>query len=499
MRILIVQLARLGDIITTYPSIQALRRENPEAEIDLMVRPRFRAACKPIENLVNVMEWDSKKYFEPLLNEDNSIDESLEQAESALSDVLDQLNGTYDKVINLSFSPASSFLVSCISNEQTIVSGYTRFDDGFLKIPDDASAYFYAQVGISRQNRFHLMDLFSEVAGVALQSSDYRLEFEHDLPEMIQSYLSSDPYLVIHVGASDSGKALSKEKWVSVVNRLKNSYKGRVALVGSPEEKEIADYIYLQSMSDSIINLVGKTDLLDLFPLIRNAELYIGCDSGPLHIASMENVRSFNLSNSYVNFFETGPKAENSRILFGKSFDDIGSDTIVEEILGHLSNDVPTDRVAVLDQPTELYITAQESSDDFGWNLVRAIYLGTDFPVPNDIRFVEGLNQLQELNVIAVQQLLQILKVEDSESNRMILDRVDDLVDNLVDMVPELQPLVSWYQTEKLRVGPGNKEQIVEAYTQIHENLAKINSIYLGEDLDIETEKEVRDGTELSK
>jgi ADP-heptose:LPS heptosyltransferase/GT2 family glycosyltransferase len=82
----------------------------------------------------------------------------------------------------------------------------------------------------------------------------------------------------------------------------------RVVLVGgphaTPDSKDLA-----RLCSD---DLCGKTTLEDIFSLVRNASLFVGMDSGPLHVAQLLNIPSFvifgatlpfarllNLSNSY--------------------------------------------------------------------------------------------------------------------------------------------------------------------------------------------------------
>ena len=59
-------------------------------------------------------------------------------------------------------------------------------------------------------------------------------------------------------------------------------------MVGGNTEYEIAQSRKLES-ENTIINLVGKTDLQELYNILRGCELYIGPDSGTLHIASILN------------------------------------------------------------------------------------------------------------------------------------------------------------------------------------------------------------------
>ena len=52
-----------------------------------------------------------------------------------------------------------------------------------------------------------------------------------------------------------------------------------------PGEKELAQGIVEDSQGSAILAM-QTAHLLDLAEITRNAQLYVGCDSGPLHLAS---------------------------------------------------------------------------------------------------------------------------------------------------------------------------------------------------------------------
>src|SRR4030067_2943794 len=147
MKILCLQLARFGDVYQTWPVLNGLRRENPGAEIHFLVRERFREATVGLLSVDKVISLPSREIFTAILCEQPQVNNSLK----VLEYFIEGLTGEkYDRIINLSFSPASSYLVDAIAGENALITGYTRQSDGFLKIPDDASRYFYAQVGTGK-------------------------------------------------------------------------------------------------------------------------------------------------------------------------------------------------------------------------------------------------------------------------------------------------------------------------------------------------------------
>jgi ADP-heptose:LPS heptosyltransferase len=54
MRILCLQLARLGDILNTRPVLNAILRSFPNAQIDLLVRERYSSATLGIDSRIRV-------------------------------------------------------------------------------------------------------------------------------------------------------------------------------------------------------------------------------------------------------------------------------------------------------------------------------------------------------------------------------------------------------------------------------------------------------------
>src|SRR6476620_12551888 len=107
MKILIIQLARLGDSYKTWKVVRAIKRTYPKAEIHFLARKKFAPACEGISEINKVWSMDTRSILEPLIEEQPVFKKSF--------DLLDQLlggldNEKFDKVINLSFSPLSSFI-----------------------------------------------------------------------------------------------------------------------------------------------------------------------------------------------------------------------------------------------------------------------------------------------------------------------------------------------------------------------------------------------------
>lgn len=478
MKILILQLARFGDIFITWPTLRALRRRYPGAEIHLIVRSRFAKAAENCEAVDRVIVLDTARFLEPLFRSPENLKESLLRL-SEWTDLIGE--NDYDQVINLSFSPFSSYLASLVASDPHRVRGYARHRDGYLAIPDDPSAYFYAQVGIGKFNRYHLAEVFAAVADVDLAPEDWRWADAWKIPDRLARWQEDFPalkdnYIVLHAGASQQEKAYPGFKWQMVISRLAKAWPGKVVLIGSDADRFVTEEIY---PSESLISIIGKTEFADVVALMSGAKLVVGCDSGPMHLASFCQTPCVNLSFATVNFWETGPRVTGSRIVFAESAEALPSDRVVAEILAALDNRESGFPVVVRTAALPIgYEWVSHQVDNFSWDLINAIYSGGEWPVVEDAAVASGLHRLSEAAVLARDQIAAIELNEKNEVASRLLTQADQVIATIGRMVPELRPLVAWFETEKLRIGPVPMKEIVAHYRRIYDQLGAIAALY---------------------
>lgn len=485
MRILVIQLARLGDIYMTWPVMRALKRTHPHAELHLLTRSRFQAAVEGLQEVDCHHQLNVAGLLEPLL-----IEKNLESSLGLLQKKIHALRSyKFDKIINLSFSPASSYLTNALANAETEVRGYSRHSDGTLRICDENSGYFYSQVGVSSSNRVHVSDLFAAVADVDYTVEDWRgphleVTSQHVLPEK---------YAVLHVGASEGHKAPSVEELSKAVQAYSEIRpEGAMVLVGSVEEQVIAEELQQVVSAKNILNLVGQTKLVETFALLQEAEVLIGGDSAPLHMAALTDTCTLNLNKGHVNFYETGPKAGQAGVL-------------MLPLSKNLSEDLRASLAFLLDghstKPMSLIARSYESIESFEsveaqkfqWELTKAIYLGQSFPIIDSIEVLQGAIELANINAFAIEQI-QMIPEKGLQLIGPLLDSAEDVIQKISRLVPELSPMINWYNAEKVRIGPGSTEDVCTATLHVHLRMARLLEAYVPNETQIQRE-EVFDGT----
>ncbi len=471
MKTLVLQLARLGDIYQTWPVLAALKRLHPDSELHLLTRAKFAAATEGLHVVDKHWLLDTRQVLSPLIDERPELDEAMRKLDELTEKLLDE---RFERVINLSFSPLSSLLTYEISRHAVEVRGYTRFDDGYLSIPDDPSAYFYAQVGVDKSNRLHVTDLFAHVADVELEERDWEVLPQHD-----EALSREKNVILIHVGASSEQKTLSVPKWQMVAKRLLARWSGRVVLIGSEGERTKAEQVAAISGERRPENLVGQTSLKELIALIREARLLIGGDSGPVQIASLVNTPVLNISLKAVSFWETGPRSKGSRILPVEDESQIGADEIVEEALALLESRRSNPDAVVVPLRNAPYVAGSRQENSFEWELLRALYMGAEMPAAPGEIFLMGLKRLGEVVELALEQIDAVEKNPGNKIAASIIEQSDVLMDQIMSFVPEVGPLVRWFRTEKIRIGPKPLKELIEATKDVYLKLQGVIAFYL--------------------
>jgi heptosyltransferase-3 len=484
MKILVIQLARFGDILQTEPTLIALKEKFPEGQIHLLVRAKYLEAAV-FCTADKVISMDTADILSPLLGFGNfpEWNSDLHGSISRVTEFSDSLlREEYDQIINLSFSPSSSYLSYAITAKtSSVVKGYSRHSDGYLSIPDDASAYFYAQVGIKKYNRIHITDLFATVAEVQLTQKIWE---QHVLP------VKRKKSVVVHIGASSQKKTLTKEKWNSVLNclasRAEESGLTEVILIGSKDEVSTAQYLTENRPGSFVKSFVGQTSIEQTISLMHQAGLLVGCDSAPMHMAALVNLPTLCLSRPNVNFWETGPKSVGSRIWFADSEEDFPAEWIASECVAILNNGPSLHAQYSVNSNREIVSFHNGPASDlrvhdskFASELLAGLYLEGEFPEVRDALTITALENAMEIIEMVEQQLERIGSAHFDPVHSKIIEKGDELLRLVGHFVPELMILITWYETEKIRMAPGSVETVKVETTRIVEQLKNIVKLLL--------------------
>ena len=111
----------------------------------------------------------------------------------------------------------------------------------------------------------------------------------------IRNTIQNGKMVFVHIGAGHPLRRWPEEYFSELCRQLLEYNSDiEISLLGSKTEREIADRIkhndLLSLHKDRIVNVCGKFDLSYLSEILRGGALYIGVDSGPMHIAASSGI-----------------------------------------------------------------------------------------------------------------------------------------------------------------------------------------------------------------
>lgn len=289
-KIAIIKLSAMGDIIHSMVALQFIKIKYPNIQIDWFVEDAFSKVLENNPDINNIIKLNLK-----------SIKNSKKEILTQLKLVKSFKNRDYDLIIDAQGLIKSAIVARLLG--KNIV--------GFCKnsTREGVASFFYnKKVSISYDK--NVIDrncyLFSKALNFEISKDDILnkkpfLFFKNEDEKVYQYLDETRKNILLVVGASWKSKMYSKEKFVKIVQNLKENF---FIAWGNEEEKEIAEFIC--DNSDAIV--LPKIDLNTLKALISRVDLVIGNDTGPTHMAWALNIPSitiFGNTPAYRNAYET--------------------------------------------------------------------------------------------------------------------------------------------------------------------------------------------------
>jgi heptosyltransferase-1 len=280
-RLLIVRLGSMGDIIHTLPAVTALRRAFPEASIGWVVEERWaellcilseprsgpRSPRRPLVDRVHTV--NTKAWRASLL----SI-QTWEQIAAGLSELRAQ---RYDVAVDFQGAIRSALLARW--SRAPVVYGVAQ-------PRESVASMFYTRQVIARGSHVveQNLSLAEAVAHRPLEMP--KIEFPHDpaAEKQLGDRLRRDlgDFALLNPGAGWGAKRWPAERYGQVARRL--AEEGVKSLINfGPGEEPLMRAV--ESASEGTAQGIACS-LTELIALTRRARIFIGGDTGPMHLAA---------------------------------------------------------------------------------------------------------------------------------------------------------------------------------------------------------------------
>lgn len=275
-RILVIRLSAVGDVINTLPMLCALRQGYPNAYIGWIVEDRAYDLIRGHPAIDRVHLFPRRRWV-------RNWWAALTEAPGFLRDVRGQ---KYEIAIELQSNLKGGV--------HALASGVRR-RIGFSREHCREGNHLFTNIHVTPPGgeRINRVDKFLSMAaylGAPVNGAGYRLPESAESRGRVDAWLASEKlerYVVIHPGTSDFGreKRWIPERFSALAEKIVRETGLRCVITWGPGEQELAQEIVAGSRGCAVLSMQTRS-ILDLAELIRKASLFVGCDSGPLHLSS---------------------------------------------------------------------------------------------------------------------------------------------------------------------------------------------------------------------
>jgi heptosyltransferase-1 len=277
-------MSAMGDIVHSLPAVAALRQAFPSAMIGWVIEDRWaelisasapqqagRSKAQPLVDIVHRVEtraWRSSPLSATTRREIKSV-------------IADLKKSGYEVAIDLQAAIRSAIL-GRLSGARTRI--------GFAKPRESLSKLFYTQT--VRTPAIHVVDQGMELAQSTSGRDDLLVEFPFPCDTESETWcdaelrkLGSD-FVIMNPGAGWGAKCWPATRYGELAKRLKEAGLATILNLGPGEEALGRE---VEAASEGTARPIFCT-VSQLIALTRRARLFIGGDTGPVHLAAAQNI-----------------------------------------------------------------------------------------------------------------------------------------------------------------------------------------------------------------
>jgi lipopolysaccharide heptosyltransferase II len=285
LRILLLRLREIGDVVFTTPAIRGLRERYPDAYLAYVVQRTAAPVVAHNPHLNEVIVTPGRRGLAGL-RDDVALAAKLRAAR-------------FDTVIDFHSGPRSS-LLAWLSGAPVRV-GYDVPGRGWMftvRVPRPREIRSRHAV----ENQWDLLDAIG-IPTPDARRSPVEMVVDHGAADIVRGRLdqagvrSGDHVIVVHVSAGNPFRRWPLDSFSSLVAQLVQADASRrVIVISGPSERAAAAQVIdraravvAPACAERLLDC-GEFDLDELRALVDRAALFIGGDSGPMHIASTSAV-----------------------------------------------------------------------------------------------------------------------------------------------------------------------------------------------------------------
>ncbi|MGC8650970.1 MAG: glycosyltransferase family 9 protein [Hydrogenobaculum sp.] len=260
--ITIVNMGHIGDIALMLPMIDGLRQYF-KGEINLLVNSYTYEFAKSIKLLDYVYEVPHPSFSR---GENISWYEAFKVFKSIKTDIVFDAR-SYFHSIPLSYLIDKKYLI-----------GFDVFGFGFL-----------LDVVLSYDYKAHITEKYFKFLEYLDIPRPTIKNLEHYINLEGKKYKDLKDYVAIGIGTGAQPKDWPDDYYIKLIEYILSKYGKNIVLLGKTSEERASKY---NLDIERVDNLINKTSIMEAIDIIKNADTFIGLDSGLTHISAMLGIKT---------------------------------------------------------------------------------------------------------------------------------------------------------------------------------------------------------------
>ena len=273
-RFLIVRLSSIGDIVHTLPAVVALGETFPRAELDWVVERCHASLLRDNPYLHRLVELDTRGWRRRM------------RARTAFQEVRrgwrELRESRYDAALDFQGLWKSAVVTWCSGASERI---------GLIgpRMREASAAVLYTQRVSPREGAHVVEESLALVERLGAHTEQWqfplpRAEADDAYVQSKLAALHAQDFIIINPGAGWRSKCWSPANYADLIRRLERTLPKQILLTGSPQEEEVISDILKEAGATGARYLPAT--ILQFIALARRARLFVGGDTGPLHLAA---------------------------------------------------------------------------------------------------------------------------------------------------------------------------------------------------------------------
>lgn len=250
-----MKMSSMGDLLHALPAVRCLK-SGLNAEVDWIVHPAYAELVKCFSDVTRVLVFPRRAALHAFVRRIREL-----RAEQ------------YDMIVDLQGILKSALVARAVRAPQRLGPSFHR----------EFSSFFYTAVTGTRNKNRHAVD---ENMDVIRHLGLPVLPPEYPITVPLQPGGESSPRIALLPFSRWKTKTWPLMSFIRVGQELQECFGASIYIMGSEAERPLGAEIE-KALSGTVVNAAGKTTLPQMAGLLREMDLVIANDSGPMHLAAV--------------------------------------------------------------------------------------------------------------------------------------------------------------------------------------------------------------------